>query len=78
MRSLAWFSHVLCKRGGVCLCVCVLRAQLVLSASIAGASKVILQMPRGNLEAVAPRVLVLATIADHLLVRLRALWRTDI
>jgi IKI3 family len=31
-----------------------------------GAARAVLQMPRGNLEAVAPRVLVLAEIADRL------------
>lgn len=29
-------------------------------------SRVVLQMPRGNLEGICPRVLVLAGIADHL------------
>lgn len=32
----------------------------------ADAAQAVLQMPRGNLEAVAPRVLVLAHIADRL------------
>lgn len=43
-----------------------LGARLVSAPS--GATCCVLQMPRGNLEVVAPRALVLAAIADALLV----------
>lgn len=34
--------------------------------SCAGGTRVVLQMPRGNLETIHPRILVLCTIADCL------------
>lgn len=48
--------------------------------------QVILQMPRGNLESICPRVLVLAGIAEHLQVQeeevhavmLNFMWQADI
>lgn len=36
----------------------------------AGATFCVLQMPRGNLEVISPRALVLAAIAEAILVRL--------